>query len=228
MCAALLVGLAQASLWPVRAVALTSTRHLDPQTAIAQSGLLGVPVFRASTFDARARLLALPALRDARVELSLPDGASVTLTEREAAGRWVAGGPGGAEWFVDASGVLFASRDASAAPPLRVVDQRAPTRSGGERLDSLLVNAALRLATLAPGELRADATALTVLVTPGADGLVLRATTRSSGVWEIRFGVTDRFDEKLALARRFLRENPDRRLDYVDVRSPDRIVFSPN
>ena len=31
----------------------------------------------------------------------------------------------------------------------------------------------------------------------------------------------------LANAKRVLSDNPTRRLDYVDVRSPDRIVFSP-
>jgi hypothetical protein len=51
---------------------------------------------------------------------------------------------------------------------------------------------------------------------------------RTGAKWEIRFGNADRFDEKLSLAKRFLRDNPTRRLDYVDVRSPDRIVFSPN
>jgi hypothetical protein len=83
---------------------------------------------------------------------------------------------------------------------------------------------ALRLAALAPGELRADATDLRVVMSAGANGLVLRTGAR----WEIRFGTADRFDEKLSIAKRFLVDNPTRRLDYVDVRSPDRIVFSPN
>jgi len=34
-------------------------------------------------------------------------------------------------------------------------------------------------------------------------------------------------EEKIALARRFLRENPQRKLDYLDVRTPDSIVVSP-
>ena len=61
-------------------------------------------------------------------------------------------------------------------------------------------------------------------MTAGANGLVLRTGAK----WEVRFGSADRFDEKLSLAKGFLRDNPTRRLDYVDVRSPDRIVFSPN
>ena len=56
-----------------------------------------------------------------------------------------------------------------------------------------------------------------------SSGLVLRF----GSAWEIRFGGPEAFDEKLALAKRYLRDNPQRRLDYVDVRSVDRIVVSP-
>jgi hypothetical protein len=142
--------------------------------------------------------------------------------ERDAVGRWISSD--NVEWFVDASGVLFPSIARTGAPDLRVHDERGP-RSAGDRIDPpALVDAALRLAALAPGELRADAIDLRVVVTAGANGLVLRTGAK----WELRFGTADRFDEKLSLAKRFLRDNPTRRLDYVDVRSPDRIVFSPN
>jgi cell division septal protein FtsQ len=172
--------------------------------------------------DARARLRSLTAVRDAHVELWLPSTARITLVERAAVGRWIASD--GNEWFIDADGVVFNSIDRSAAPDLKVFDERA-ARTGGERIDSpALVEAALRLAALTPGELRADATGLRVVMSAGANGLVLR----TAAGWEIRFGGADRFDEKLSLAKRFLRDNATRRLDYVDVRSPDRIVFSPN
>jgi hypothetical protein len=54
-------------------------------------------------------------------------------------------------------------------------------------------------------------------------GLVLR----TGAGWEIRFGTPDELEKKLGNARKLLSDNPTRRLDYVDVRSPDRIVFSP-
>ncbi len=197
-------------------------KHVSRDAARSQSGLDGVPTFLASAAGARTRLRTLPAVRDARVEIVLPGAARITLVEREAVGRWVASD--NVEWFIDAAGVLFPSIDRTGAPGLRVYDERAP-RSAGERIDPpALVEAALRLAALAPGELRADATELRVVMTAGASGLVLRTGAR----WEVRFGSAERFDEKLSLARRFLRDNPTRRLDYVDVRSPDRIVFSPN
>jgi cell division septal protein FtsQ len=206
----------------VEDVVVVGAQHVSRDAARTRSGLDGVPTFLASAADARAQLRTLAAVRDARVELQLPSTARITVVERQAVGRWVASDS--VEWFIDAGGVLFPSIDRTGAPDLRVLDERAP-HTAGERIEPpALVEAALRLAALAPGELRADATDLRVVMTAGANGLVLRMGTR----WEIRFGTADRFDEKLSLAKRFLIDNPTRRLDYVDVRSPDRIVFSPN
>lgn len=201
---------------------VVGAKHVSADAARSQSGLDGVPTFLASAADARAKLRTLPAVRDARIEIVRPGAARITLVEREAVGRWIASD--NVEWFIDASGVLFPSIDRTSAPDLRVFDERG-SRSAGERIDPpALVEAALRLAALASGELRGDATDLRVVMTAGASGLVLRTGAK----WEVRFGSADRFDEKLSLAKRFLRDNPTRRLDYVDVRSPDRIVFSPN
>ncbi len=219
-CAAGLVWVAFASEPAITTVNVAGARHVRLGQAIAQSALQDTPTFLASAADARAHLRTLAAVRDARVEILLPSSARITLVERQAAGRWVA--PNGFEWFVDAEGVLFPSADATAAPQLRVFDERGPL-SAGQRLDPALVSVALRLAAIAPGELRSDASAPRVVMTAGATGLVLRSGTG----WEVRFGGPDHFDEKLALARRYLRDNPQRRLDYVDVRSPDRIVVSP-
>ena len=222
MCAAALLVLALADVARVGDVVVVGARHVSRDAARTQSGLDGVPTFLASAADARAQLRTLPAVRDARVELLLPGTARITLTERQAIGRWVASD--NVEWFIDATGILFPSIDRSGAPDLRVFDERGAHAAGARIVPAALVEAALRLAALAPGELRADATDLRVVMTAGANGLVLRTGAR----WEIRFGTADRFDEKLSIAKRFLVDNPARRLDYVDVRSPDRIVFSPN
>ena len=219
-CAASLAWISLASSPAITTVDVAGARHVRVGQAIAQSGLRDAPAFAASATQARALLRALPAVRDAKVEIALPSSARITLVEREAVGRWIASD--NLEWFVDRDGVLFASADPRAAPQLRVADER-PPHAAGERLDPALVQVALRLAAIAPGELRADETAPRAVMTAGANGLVLRSGTG----WEIRFGGPESFDEKLALAKRYLRDNPQRRLDYVDVRSPDRIVVSP-
>ncbi len=203
---------------------VSGTRHLAPAAVVAATGLVGRPVFSTSATDARTALLRLPAVRDAQVRLSLPDRAEVDLVERVAIGRWVTGA---VEWYVDPDGVLFGSIDPAGAPSLRALDDRVATRtcagsSGGRCVDPAVVAGALRLARIGPGELRADAVRPEVHVDP-VQGLVVR----SGAGWEIRFGTPDDLEQKLSNAKKVLSDNPTRRLDYVDVRSPDRIVFSP-
>jgi len=208
----------------IASVSVGPTKHLSAAAVIAATGLVGRPVFTTSAAGARAGLLRLAAVRDAQVRFELPDAARVDLVERDAVGRWVIGA---LEWYVDADGVLFGSVDPQGAPQLRAVDDRAATRtcaalSGGPCVDPAVVAAAMRLAHIAPGELRADATKPEVHV-DAVQGLVVR----SGAGWEIRFGSPDGLEQKLANAKRVLSDNPTRRLDYVDVRSADRIVFSP-
>ena len=220
VCAAGIATLVFVDVEPIPSVEVAGARHVTADAARQLTGLAGIPLFRASATEARTALLATAAIRDARVDLGLPTSARITLTEREAGGRWIVGP---LEWFVDADGVLFASSDPTAAPALRVLDDRSPSRFAGERIDPALVAAALRLAKIAPGELRPDATAPRVRIGPGPSGIVLE----TGGGWEVRFGEPQGIEEKLTLLMRFLRDEPGRRLEYVDVRSTDRIVFSP-
>ncbi|HEX9496572.1 MAG TPA: FtsQ-type POTRA domain-containing protein [Candidatus Limnocylindria bacterium] len=206
------------------AVDVLGTRHLAASAVTSAAGLVGRPVFSTSAADARSALLRLPAVRDATVRVTLPGNAQILVLERDAVGRWSVGG---VEWYVDADGVLFASIDPQGAPAIRVTDDRDQTRAcagrtGGRCVDPAVVAGALRLARIAPGELRADAVRPEVRVDP-IQGL----TVRSGAGWEIRFGSPDELEKKLANAKKLLSDDPTRRLDYVDVRSPDRIVFSP-
>ena len=220
MCAAAIVAASIGPFWRIRDVAIEGAHHVTVDSVVAASELLGAQSFTASAARARDRLIRLPAVRDARVEIRIPDHARVILSERVAIARWISGGT---EWFVDADGVLFSSLDPRGAPDIRVTDEQKP-RQAGDRLDPALVDAATKLARLGTADLRPDATSPRVVLAAGATGLVLRVAAG----WEIRFGGAERIDDKIALARRFLRDNQQRKLDYVDVRSPDQIVFSPS
>lgn len=206
--------------FPLRAGEVRGARHVPLAQLVEVGGLEGTRAFLASAHDAAVRLRALPAVREATVEVHLAGTYAIALVERQAIGRWQVGG---VEWFIDADGVLFASADPTAAPALRVSDERVPVRSAGDRLEPAIVQASLRLAALAPGELRRDMTAPSVRIERGANGIVLE----SGGRWEVRFGDASAFNEKLTVARKFLQDNSERALDYVDVRSPERVVFSP-
>jgi hypothetical protein len=220
MCAAAIVAASIGPFWRIREVAIEGARQVPVDAVVTASQLVEAQSFTASAARARARLLNLPAVRDARVEIRIPDRARVILSERVAIARWISGGT---ELFVDAEGVLFSSLDPRSAPDIRVTDEQKP-RQPGDRLDPALVDAATKLARLGPAELRPDATSPRVVLAAGATGLVLRVAAG----WEIRFGGAERIDDKIALVRRFLRDNQQRKLDYVDVRSPDQIVFSPS
>ena len=222
MCAAAIVAASIGPFWRIRDVAIEGAHHVAVDTVVATSALLGAQSFTASTARARSRLLQIPAVRDARVEIRIPDRARVVLSERVAVARWQSAA-GSTELFVDADGVLFSSLDPRGAPDVRVTDEQ-KARQAGDRLDPALIDAATKLARLGPQDLRPDATSPRVVLAAGATGLVLRVAAG----WEIRFGGAERIDDKIALARRFLRDNPQRKLDYVDVRSPDQIVFSPS
>jgi len=222
MCAAAIVAASIGPFWRIRDVSIEGAHHVAVDAVVAASGLLDAQAFTASTSRARDRLIrALPAVRDARIEVRIPDRARVVLTERIPILRWLAGG---IEWFVDADGVLFSSIDPRGAPEIRVIDERS-ARLAGDRLDPALVDAASKLAHLGPGDLRPDATSTRVVLASGATGLVLRVGVGTG--WEIRFGGAERIDDKIALVKRYLRDNPQRKLDYVDVRTPDSIVVSP-
>jgi cell division septal protein FtsQ len=221
MCAAAIVAASIGPFWRIRDVAIEGAHHVTVDSVVTASGLLGSQAFTASAARARDRLVrALPGVRDARIELRIPDQARVLLTERVAIARWLSGG---VEWFVDADGMLFSSIDPRGAPDLRISDEQ-QARQAGDRLDPALVDAATKLARLGPQELRADAASPRVVLGSGGTGLFLRVAAG----WEIRFGGAERIDDKIANARRFLRDNQQRKLDYVDVRSPDQIVFSPS
>ena len=222
MCGAAIVAASIGPFWRIRDVAIEGAHHVAIDAVVAASGLLEAQAFTASAARARDRLVRLPPVRDARVEILIPGRARVVLSERVAIARWVSS-PSGTEWFVDADGVLFLSLDPRGAPDLRVTDEQKP-RQAGDRLDPALVDAATKLARLGPQDLRPDATSPRVVLAAGATGLVLRVAAG----WEIRFGGAEHIDDKIANARRFLRDNPQRKLDYVDVRSPDQIVFSPS
>jgi len=222
MCAAAIVAASIGPFWRIRDIAIEGAHHVAVDAVVTASGLLEAQTFTASAARAREGLLHLPAVRDARIEIRIPDRARVVLSERVAIARWISSAAG-TEWFVDAEGVLFSSLDPRGAPDIRVTDEQ-KARLAGDRLDPALIEAATKLARLGPQDLRPDATSPRVVLTAGATGLVLRV----SAGWEIRFGGAERIDDKIALARRFLRDNPQRKLDYVDVRSPDQIVFSPS
>ncbi|HUQ43409.1 MAG TPA: FtsQ-type POTRA domain-containing protein [Candidatus Limnocylindria bacterium] len=160
----------------------------DEVTIAAALGLTqGTNVFQLDTSPLEAALERLPAVAGAEVSVELPDAAVVVaIEERVPILAWQVGSQ---RYLVDREGTLFASVGSDAALPAgaTVIDDRrtgadARTLIGG-RLDSVDLDVATRLGSLAPADVGSAAPRLRVTATD-ADGFVLI----TDGGWVAVFG----------------------------------------
>jgi len=89
MCAAAIVAASIGPFWRIRDIAIEGAHHVAVDAVVTASGLLEAQTFTASAARARDGLLHLPAVRDARIEIRIPDRARVVLSERVAIARWI-------------------------------------------------------------------------------------------------------------------------------------------
>jgi len=148
---------------------------------------IGTNLFQLRTKPLEDRLRALPAVAEARVEVSLPDTIVVTIQEREAIVAWAVGD---SRFLVDRDGVVFANLTAAAASAqkLPTIRDSRPAAAGlfvGASLDPVDLDAATRLASLTPGDIGSVAKSLIVTVTE-ANGFVLVPVPRT---WTAVFGL---------------------------------------
>jgi len=146
----------------------------------------GENLFRLPTGPLVAELETLPTVDDARVDIRLPGTLAVTIEEREPVLIWQVGDE---RFLADGEGALFApvGEASPEAADLPVVDDRrkaATVLAVGSRLDPVDLDAATRLASLAPGDVGSSAVALDVAVTD-EHGFVV--ATRPTG-WSAVFG----------------------------------------
>lgn len=142
--------------------------------------------FSLRTAELEGRLLQIPAVGGATVTVALPDELRVTITEREALLAWQVGDR---RLLVDASGLLFADLADTAATgtaPPSVDDRRAASAELGigSVLDSVSLDAALRLGSLVPADIGSAAVRLDLRV-DDTDGFVIRG---GPAEWTAVFG----------------------------------------
>jgi hypothetical protein len=129
---------------------------------------LGVNLFTLATDPLEARIGELPTVASARVIVRLPDGLTVSISEREPVLVWRVGLR---DILLGTDGVLFAQLGDSRPPDAAVLpvvdDRRAESVSLGVgwRLNPVDLDAATRLAGLSPSEVGSAAAALEVAVT---------------------------------------------------------------
>ncbi len=161
-----LYGLSTSSAFTVRNTQVTGAIWTAQDEIVAALGIPpGQNLFTVSSTQLAQRLEGIPAVRGAKVTVSLPDTVSVAVTERQALLVWQTADH---RFLVDGSGLLFG--ELGAAPPataasLPVVDDARATSgtlSVGATLDPVTLDAALRLGSLTPADIGSSATALAI------------------------------------------------------------------
>lgn len=225
VCAGAAIGAATSPDLTIREVTVLGARRLDPAEVRAAAGLDGEQALRASASAAAAQVRALPAVREARVGIELPHRAVIEIVERTPA---ITVTSAGARLFADEVGFLFAAGgDASG---LAVLDDETARARSGRRLDGGTVQAVHAIDALQAGYfgMRVVRIRLTERY-----GLVvnlehaLAPPAFAPPLTEVRLGTTELVEQKLEIARRIVLSREGRRLDYVDVRTPDAATFFP-
>lgn len=170
-------------------IQVSGVLHTDPAVVRARLDLPAdgaANVFGLRTSAMERALVALPAVDAATVRAVLPDALLVTVTERTPVFVW---STDGGEFLVDATGVIVASDDDAATgvtelPQVR--DRRALGASPepGQTIDSIDLDAMLRLAAVTPELLGSGADGLELAVDDD-EGFAIRALPDG---WRAVFG----------------------------------------
>jgi cell division septal protein FtsQ len=152
------------------------------RAALAQAGARP-NLFRLSTLSIARAVEALPPVARAELRVALPDRLTIAVVERRPLFVWRAGDE---SVLVDAEGVAISPADAAGGELPLVTDERSAARplAVGERLDSIDLAAALKLAALSPAGLDSAASRLSLSV-EDEDGFVLVA---EAPAWRAVFG----------------------------------------
>jgi hypothetical protein len=166
-------------------VEIVGLRYTDEGAARERLGLdpaLRPNLFRLRTASMAAAIDELPAVARTEVRIELPNTLTVVVTERVPVLVWRAAADA---VLVDASGVVVADALPTTELPV-VLDARrgALAPEVGERLDSIDLAAALKIAALTPALLESEASALSVAITD-EDGFTLAA---DEPAWRAVFG----------------------------------------
>ena len=186
--AAAIYGVTSSAAFELDRMEVRGTSYTEPETV---RETLGVAVgskpnlFRLKTSELSQALRALPTVKDAEVNVALPDRLLVTVRERSAVLVWNAAGR---RLLVDAEGKLFAlDQRGSGADALPVVlDRRASAQAMevGGQVDPVDLAVVRLLAALRPAAIRSQAKRF-VLAVDDAEGYTLAAEPR---LWRAVFG----------------------------------------
>ena len=214
--------------------------HYTPQAALAEAldAERGRPVLAVDTAAARARLVALPSVADARVTASLTGAVAASITEPTPAFLWETSRE---RLIGDADGTLFAVVETDAEIPEElaavphVVDERFEGRllAVGDRLPASLMRTAMALTAVEPAALGSSGGDFRLRLDDDY-GFVLLS---SSPEWEAAFGVFGldpretaaaaqaRLESQVTAVRTLFATRDEEEIGWVDVRNPGKVYF---
>jgi len=131
----------------VSRVEVLGNEFLPAEHLVEQAGVPeGYHIFFVNPVAVRARLLALPGVREAEVRCRLPGRVTLRVVERKPVLQWRVGAE---QFWVDEEGVLFPAAGAL-AEAVTVVEVDRAAREPGERVGADLVRGVQELAALLP------------------------------------------------------------------------------
>jgi cell division protein FtsQ len=203
-----LIYLFAAQRYNVQQVTVEGAGALKADQVIAESGVLGRPIWFVGTAATEARLRGNPYIESAQVQLALPDRAVIRVIERRPEVRWQAGN---VQYLVDGRGQVLAAAQEPAKPDvLVIIDRTTPLLKPGDQIDTDALSLTRALALRLPGELT---------FTPAQIGwdFGLGVYVRSATGQTIIFGQSSELDRKLAILSTLLKDHTP--FTYLDLRT---------
>ncbi|NTW97821.1 MAG: FtsQ-type POTRA domain-containing protein [Oscillochloris sp.] len=206
-CVAALGYLLTSERFSIQRVTVEGAGALKAEQVIAESGILGRPIWFVGAAQTEVRLRGNPYVESAQVQLSLPDQAIIRVVERRPEVRWQAGN---VQYLVDGRGqVLAAAQEPVSGDVLVVIDRTTLDLKPGDRIDTDALSLTRALALRLPGELA---------FTPAQIGwdFGVGVYVRSPAGQTIVFGQSKELDRKLAILGALLRDKTP--FTYLDLR----------
>lgn len=194
-------------------VEATGMQALSPARLLAASGVEQYSIFYLRRQDIAARIKELPEVKDAMVQVRLPNRVVVQVQEREPVAVWRRGN---VQMWVDTDGVLLPALADLPDSPV-ILDTSTGALEQGQTVDKEAVLAALEYRRLVPEAKRYQ-------YTPGVGISMLSAPG-----WPVHLGTASDAEVKVFVTREISRwlEKRGVRPRYIDVRVPTAPTYKP-
>jgi POTRA domain, FtsQ-type len=207
----------------VQDVTVTGTVSLTPEQVRTAAELDGQSTFALDIDGARARVAALPKVRNVTVTKDSWSSVSINVEERTVWGSWQING---VNVPIDIDGYVLDGAPAPEGSPLIVEIEPQRVINTGERLDSGAIQLAARLVRESDTAFGRTVLALVYKQTSGLTAVLSGSETDDQPLW-VTFGDSREYDYKIAALYVLIEQARESEvsLNAVDLRFGDRLTF---